>query len=74
MRWITGTVKKIDLGLGFYGVITDSGEEIRPINFPEQLKFEGKKVSLLVETATEDFSMFMWGTTVKVRGFKTVKP
>jgi len=74
MRWIKGTVKKIDLATGFYGVITESGEEIRPVNFPNQLKHEGKKVSLLIEPANEEFSMFMWGTAVKVRGFKTVFP
>ncbi len=74
MRWITGTVKQVDLGPGFYGVVTDAGEEIRPINFPNQLKYEGKKVKLLIEPANEEFSMFMWGTAVTVRGFNTVFP
>lgn len=72
MTWITGTVKYVDLGPGFYGVIANDGTEYRPVNFPEQLKQEGKKISLLVQNFDEEMSMFMWGKTVKVRGFKTI--
>ena len=68
---IDGTAKYIDLGTGFWGIITDDGQEIRPINMPEQLKIEGKRVQLTIKEVEEGFSLFMWGTPVELVTFHT---
>ncbi|MFK8105371.1 MAG: hypothetical protein AB8G15_22855 [Saprospiraceae bacterium] len=71
-KTISGTVKFQNLGMGFWGVIGDNGEEWRPVNMPEQLKSEGAKVKLKIEVLTEDMSMFMWGKAVKLISFHTL--
>jgi len=71
MRWITGEVVYVDLGPGFFGVKGEDGKDYRPVQFPEQLKTTGAKVSLLVKPS-DKMSMLMWGQAVDVKGFKTI--
>lgn len=68
---IKGTVKYQDIGTGCWGIIDEKGKEWRVVNMPEQLKFDGKKVSVSVKPAKEDFSVFMWGEPVEVLTFST---
>ncbi|MBI5916270.1 MAG: hypothetical protein HY842_12915 [Bacteroidetes bacterium] len=68
---IKGTVKHINLGTGFWGIIDEKGGEWRPVNMPEQLKKEGKKVSLTIREADGEMSIFMWGTPVDIVTFHT---
>lgn len=62
---IKGTVKKINIAGGFWGIIGDNGEQWRPMNLPERLKQEGKSVTLSVRLSDE-FSIFMWGQAVEI--------
>lgn len=68
---ITGTVEYIDLGTGFWAIITPDGEKYRPIHMPDQLKTKGRQVSCRVVPAEEDLSIFMWGTPVRITVFET---
>lgn len=71
---ITGKVVYQNLGMGFYGIVDQNGNEWRPINMPEQLKYDGKKVEVSALEVEEDMSLFMWGTAVKIVSFKTMTP
>jgi len=71
---IKGKVVFQNLGTGFWGIIDQAGKEWRPINMPEQLKYEGAEVSIMVKEALEEMSIFMWGTPVKVISFHTINP
>ncbi len=68
---ITGTVKYQDIGTGCWGIIDENGKEWRVVNMPEQLKTEGKKVTVSVKEVKEDFSTFMWGEPVRILTFST---
>ena len=68
---IKGKVVYQDLGMGFWGIIDDSGREWRPVNMPEQLKIKDKAVSVVAKEIEEDMSIFMWGTAVKIISFNT---
>ncbi len=70
MKNITGKVKFISLETGFWGIVDNQGNEWRPINMPEQLKKEGKQVSVMVREVDE-MSIFMWGTPVRILSFST---
>lgn len=61
----------MSLGTGFWGIIDLKGREWRPVNMPEQLKEEGKQVSVTVSEVEEDISVFMWGKAVKIVSFST---
>ena len=71
---IQGKVVYQALGPGFWGIIDDKGGEWRPINMPEQLKYEGVSVKVSAQKVEESFSVFMWGTPVRVISFHTLMP
>ena len=72
MRKIKGKVVYNNLGPGFWGIVDDKGGEWRPVNMPTQLKREGLAVTVSVQPVDEDMSIFMWGTAVRITGFKNV--
>ncbi|MAT55861.1 MAG: hypothetical protein D6816_07605 [Bacteroidetes bacterium] len=67
---INATIVWNDLEGGFWGIIDENGNEWLPVNLPEQLKSNGKKARLMIRES-EEGSMFMWGTPVKVLAFET---
>lgn len=71
---IKGKVVYQKLSGGFWGIVDDNGREWRPVNMPEQLKQEGKQVSLKVKEVEEDMSIFMWGIPVRILTFQTFTP
>ncbi len=63
----TGTIHYIDLEGGFYGIVTDGGEQYLPLNLAEELKVNGTEVTFT--GVTEDAStMQMWGTPIRITG------
>lgn len=65
-------VAYVNLGGGFWGLIALTGEQWRPLNFPEELKQEGLLSDFSLLPVEEDFSVFMWGTAVKILDFNPV--
>lgn len=63
-------VNYINLSGGFWGLTSLNGEEWRPLDFPPELKQEGVQADFRLVPVTEDFSVFMWGTAVKILDFK----
>ena len=68
---ITGTVQKVAIGTGFWGIIDQNGNDYRPVNMPAQLKYPGKTITIIAEKAAETASIFMWGTPIKIISFST---
>lgn len=71
---IKGKVVYQNLGTGFWGIIDHAGREWRPVNMPEQLKYEGRSVSVSAKEVEDEVSIFMWGTPIKIVSFQTVTP
>ena len=62
---ITGKVVFQDLGTGIWGIIDAKGNQWEVVNMPKSMQVEGKEVA--VTARIEDgFSIFMWGTPVKI--------
>lgn len=70
---IKGTVKHIDLGTGFWGIIGDDGKKYLPMPMPDQLKFEDHIIECKAE-ASDAMSINMWGDPIRVVSFKTIDP
>lgn len=63
---ITGTVVKVDLSGGFWGIEADNGEKYQPSGkLPASFCKDGLKVKADVQPSN-DFTIFMWGKSVKV--------
>ncbi len=71
---VAATVTYIPQSGGFWGLIGEKGEEWRPVNMPEQLKYDGKRVDVVLAEADDDFSIYMWGEPVTVVSFQTPLP
>ncbi len=65
-RAITGTVRYIDLEGGFYGIETDDGASLDPVNLPQEYRKDGLRVKVRVERLEDQVSFRMWGTLVRV--------
>ena len=73
-KTVTGKVVYQNLGMGFWGIEDTKGNQWRPVNMPEQLKHEGKEITVEIKEMEEDMSMFMWGVAVKIVSFSTLTP
>lgn len=71
---IRGKVVFENISGGFWGIVDSKGNQWRPIKMPEQLKYEGKSVIVQAKKVEEDFSIFMWGTPIKITSFSTMTP
>ena len=71
---IKGKVVYQNLGTGFWGIEDPKGNQWRPVNMPNQIKYEGKEVTIVAKEIEEDMSIFMWGTPVKIISFSTLTP
>ena len=67
---ISGKVVYQDIGPGFWGIIDHQGNEWRPVNMPNQLKYPGKEVQVKISEVKEEMSVFMWGRAVKIVSFE----
>jgi len=72
MKKITGKVQFINLEMGFWGIVGENGKEWHPVNMPNQLKYEGKQVTVKAMVLPGDVSFVMWGTPIKIVSFSTI--
>ncbi len=66
MREVTGTIRYIDLEGGFYGIETDDGARLDPVNLPADFQKDGLRVRATVERLRDRISVHMWGTLVRI--------
>lgn len=69
---ITGKVVYQNFSGGFWGIVSDSGKEYRPVNFLNQLKKKGARVDIVIKKVKDEVSIFMWGEPVKIISFSTL--
>lgn len=62
----TGTIQYIDLEGGFYGIITDQGENYLPLNLPEAFRVDGLRVRFWAKVRNDVMTIYMWGTPVEI--------
>lgn len=63
---VTGTIRHIDLEGGFYGIQTDDGARLDPVDLPAEFRQDGLRVRARVEELKDRVSFRMWGTLVRV--------
>lgn len=66
---VTGTTKFIDLEGGIWAIMTTQGN-FAPLNFPEQLRTEGKKVSCTLKEL-DVMTLHNWGIPCEIISFST---
>lgn len=67
---IKGTIHYQSLSGGFWSIIDAQGNKWRPTNLSKDLEKEGLQVTVEAEEVAGGFSIFMWGTTIKIKSHK----
>ncbi|MFQ5952767.1 MAG: hypothetical protein ACE5JK_05105 [Candidatus Omnitrophota bacterium] len=63
---ITGTVRRIHLEGGFWGITVEDGRKFDPVNMPERFKKDGLKVFVKMRPRDELAGAHMWGHMVEI--------
>lgn len=63
---IRGTIRYIDLEGGFYGIVTDSGDQFLPENLGDEWQKDGLQVLADVVPGSSGVSIFMWGKDIRI--------
>ena len=69
----TGTIKYIDLDGGFYGIVSDDGEEYESINLVRTFQEDGLRVRFEATILKDTNSIHMWGTPIKFTYIEKLK-
>jgi len=67
-----GTVKYINIEGGFYGIITEDGLKLDPVNLPDEYKQDGMNVRIWVKKAAAQVNFHMWGTIVEIKSIEQI--
>mgnify|MGYP006286871513 CR=1 FL=1 len=66
----SGKVVHVAVEGGFYGIITDSGEKLDPVNLPPSFRQDGLRISGTYVEKTGIYSLRMWGKVVELVDIK----
>ena len=70
----TGVIKYVDLEGGFYGIITDTQEQYKPINLPEGFKQDNIRIEFKAIHAKNPSSVHMWGKVIYILEIEQLSP
>jgi len=68
-----GTVKFLDFEGGFYGIISDNGENYDPINLSKEFKVDGLRVRFDAKKQEDMASFHMWGTIIEIINIERIE-
>ena len=62
----TGTVQRVEIEGGFYGIVADDGAKYDPSNLAAEFQHDGLRVKFTVRIREGVMTIRMWGTPVEV--------
>jgi hypothetical protein len=69
----TGTVKYIDLEGGFYGIISDDGQQYDPMNLDQTYQKDGLRIRFQAKIRPDIASIHMWGIIIELTKIEKLK-
>lgn len=68
----TGTIKYINLEGGFYGIISDNGQKLDPINLKKEFKKDGLRVKFVYSIKKGAMSIHQWGKIIEIISIRKI--
>lgn len=68
---ITGTITHQNIGMGFYGITDECGNQYQPLNLDAAFAKDGLKVQLTAKKM-DVVTMEMWGTPIEIQKIEQV--
>lgn len=72
-KWQSATITYMDFEGGFFGLITDDGEKLLPMNLDVQYRQEGAIVKIQGHTINDMMTIQQWGTPFKITKIELIK-
>lgn len=72
-NWHQGTVQFLNLEGGFYGIITDSGKRLLPMNLAKEFRQNGAIIRVKGKVKNV-LTIQQWGTPFEISDIELVKP
>lgn len=71
--WQTATIKYFDFEGGFFGLITENGEKLLPMNLPAEFRQNGAVVKISGAIQNDMMTTRQWGTPFNIAEIKLIK-
>ncbi len=72
MKKVNGKIVYLNLSGGFYGIESDTGEQLNPVDgLPKAFQKDGLNVQVSYDYS-DMFSIHMWGRNINIRDIKMV--
>ena len=68
----TGTIKYVKLEGGFYGIISDNGQELDPVNLKDEFKKDGLRVKFVYSLKKGVANIHQWGKTIEIISIRKI--
>ena len=68
----TGTVKYVNLEGGFYGIISDNGQKLDPINLKNEFKKDGLRVKFVYSLKKSGANIHQWGKIIEIISIRKI--
>jgi len=72
-QWRTGTIKFMEFEGGFFGIVTDKGEKLLPMNLAKKFHQVDAKVKIQGKLVTDMMTIQQWGTPFKITKIELIK-
>lgn len=72
--WLQGTVNYLNLEGGFFGIISDNGQKILPMNLSAEYRQVGAVLKFKGYFLTDTMTIQQWGTPFKITEVQVIKP
>jgi hypothetical protein len=71
---VTGTMKFMSFEGGFYGIVTDKGQKLLPLNLKAEYRQDGMKLKVTGKIETEVMTIQQWGTPFTIESVEVLAP
>lgn len=71
--WHNATVRYFEFEGGFYGLVTEDGQKLLPMNLSEKYQHDGTKVKVQGDLVKDIMSLHQWGELFNINEIEIVK-
>ena len=68
----TGTIKYINLEGGFYGIVSDNGRKLEPVNLKAEFKKDGLRVKFVYSFKKNVNNIHQWGKIIEIISIRKI--
>jgi len=72
-QWQSATIKFMEFEGGFFGIVTDDGEKLLPMNLAKEFHQIGAKVKVQGHLITDMMTIQQWGTPFNITKIELIK-